>query len=225
MLLGAAAQGDWCTAVGQAVGDGQESLTSNLAKRLARIQSLIPRIVGLPIQAGDGKGRHKAWLMLTKVAMHALDYDAKLIPSPVMERMTSDMQQMLDQATDAILGCNLDDDQRRLVQQPGCFGGLGARRLSRSTRADAAYWATWDLHAQVLPMLAAELGRPVGHVADEELAQQARQRLEQAGVCAKCNAILKFSDEVTRVYTACPWNQEKPCDGIWLTARRGMTDR
>ena len=33
-------------------------------------------------------------------------------------------------------------------------------------------------------------------------------------VCAKCNAILKFSDEVTRVYTACPWNQEKPCDDI-----------
>ena len=103
-------------AIRQAVGVGHDSLTTHLAKRLARIQSLI--------QAGDGKGRHKAWMMLTKVAMHALDYDAKLIPSPVMERMTSDMQQMLDEATDEILGCNLDADQQRLVQQPGCFGTL-----------------------------------------------------------------------------------------------------
>ena len=125
-------------AIGQAVGVGHDRLTTHLAKRVARIQSLIPRIAGLPIQAGDGKGRHKAWMMLTKVAMRALDYDAKLIPSPVMERMTSDMQQMLEEATDVILGCNLDADQQRLVQQPGCFGGLGARRLSRGTRAVAA---------------------------------------------------------------------------------------
>ena len=76
------------------MGVGHDSLTTHLAKRFARIQSLIPRIAGLPIQV-CGKGRHKAWLMLTKVAMHALDYDAKLIPSPVMERMTSDVQQML----------------------------------------------------------------------------------------------------------------------------------
>ena len=134
VLLGAAAQGDSCMAIGKAVGVGHDSLTAHLGKRLGRIHSLIPRIAGLPIQAGDGKGRHKAWLMLTKVAMHALDFDAKLIPSPVMERVASDTQQMLDEATDVILGCNLDTDQQRLVQQLGCFGGLGARRVSTGPR-------------------------------------------------------------------------------------------
>ena len=53
-------------------------------------------------------------------------------------------------------------------------------------------------------MLAAELGRPVVRVVDEDMAQQARLKLEQAGVCAERNAILKFSGDVTRVYTASP---------------------
>ena len=38
-------------------------------------------IQSLPLPAKDGGGRRKARRMLTKVAMHALDYDAKLIPS------------------------------------------------------------------------------------------------------------------------------------------------
>ena len=49
VLLGAAAQGDGCTATGQAVGVGHDCLTTHLAKRLERVQSLIPRITGLPI--------------------------------------------------------------------------------------------------------------------------------------------------------------------------------
>ena len=65
-----------------------------------------------------------------------------------------------------ILGGELDADQQRLVQQPGCFGGLGARRLLRGDRGDAAYWATWDLHAKVISQLATELGRTVTKVAD-----------------------------------------------------------
>ena len=71
----------------------------------------------------------------------------------------------LDEATDNFLGCNLEASEQRLVQQLGCFGGLGARPLSRGVRADAVQWATWDLHAPVFPQLAAELGRPVTEVA------------------------------------------------------------
>ena len=40
-----------------------------LAKRLTNVQSLIPSILSLPLQAEDGKDRHKAWLMLTTAAM------------------------------------------------------------------------------------------------------------------------------------------------------------
>ena len=59
--------------------------------------------------------------------------------------------------------------------------GLGARRLSGSDSADPACWATWDLHAQVIPQLATELGA-VTNVADGDLAEQATQRLEKAGI-------------------------------------------
>ena len=149
VLLVAAAQGEWSMAIGQAVCVGHDSLTTHLAKRLARIQSLIPRIAGLPIQERDGKGRHKAWMMLTKVAMHALDYDAKLIPSLVMERMTSDMQQMLDEATNKILGA-LEDSGRdacregRGRMQPTGPRGTCMRRWCRCWPPSwAGQWRAW----------------------------------------------------------------------------------
>ena len=139
-LLGAAAQGDWCAAIGQVPRSGPRGKgTSTRPKN--------PRIA---LQADDGKGRHKAWMMLAKVAMHALDYDAKLISSPTLTELTRELQMMLDTAMCDILVCELEKDQQRLVQQPGCFGWLGARRLSSGDRAVAAYWATWDLHAKVI---------------------------------------------------------------------------
>ena len=64
-LLGAAAQGDWCAAIGQAPGSGRVRLTTHVSKRLGRVQALIPRIRALPLQRDYGKGRHKAWMMLT----------------------------------------------------------------------------------------------------------------------------------------------------------------
>ena len=148
-LLGSAAQGDWCAAIGQAPGSGRDRLTTHMTKRLERAQALIPRIGGLPLQE---KGRHKAWMMLTKVAMHALDCDAKLISSPILTELTREMQMMLDNAMCDILGCEVEEGLQCLVQQPGCFGELGARRLSRGDRTDAAYWATWDLHESDPPV-------------------------------------------------------------------------
>ena len=66
-------------------------------------------------------------------------------------------------------------------------------------------------------MLAAELGRPVTNVADADLAQQARGLLEQAGICAKPGAILRFSVDVAREY------EMSPCSLGQLIARRKLT--
>ena len=121
-LLGAAAQGNWCRAIGQAPGSGRDRLTTHMAKRLDRVQALIPRIRALPLQADDGKGGHKARMMLTKVVTHALDHDAKMISSPILTELTREMQMMLDNAMCDILGCELEESQQHLVQQPGCFG-------------------------------------------------------------------------------------------------------
>ena len=85
------------------------------------------------------------------------------------------------------------------MQQPGCFGGLGALRLSISAGGPAAGSPT---------------GRSVTRVADNDLAEQARRWLEQASICAKPNAILKLTETVTQVYVSSPWHWEKDVAGI-----------
>ena len=56
-LLGAAAQGDWCAAK-------MDDTPRKVFEQCASTHPTNP-------QADDGKGRHKAWMMLTKVAMNA----------------------------------------------------------------------------------------------------------------------------------------------------------
>ena len=70
--------------------------------------------------------------------MRALDYDAKLISSPILTEFTRETQMMLDNAMCDILGCELEESQQRLAQQLRCFRELGAR-LSRGDTADATY--------------------------------------------------------------------------------------
>ena len=144
-----------------------------MTKRLERVQALIPRIRGLHLQTDDGKGRHKA---------DDVDEGGDACV------LTREMQMMLDNAM-----CELEEGQQRTVQQPGCFAGPKARRLSRGDKPDAACWATWDLRAKVIPQLATDMGRAVAKVADGGLAEQARQRLDEAGICARPNAILKLT--------------------------------
>ena len=107
------------------------------------------------------------------------------------------MHVLMDNVMCDILGCDLEEGQRRLV--------LGGRRLSRGDKTNAAYWATCDLHAQVIPQLA-ELGRAVTRMADSDSAEQARQ---QAGICARPHAFLTLTDDVTQACWTSPWNQER----------------
>ena len=149
--------------------------------------------------------KRQAWMMLTKVAMRALDYDAKLTSSPILTELTRETQMMLDNAMCDILGCELEESQQRSVQQPGCVGELGARRLSRSDRADAACWATCDLHAQVIRQPATELGRAVTSVADGCSWRSRRgSGWRKAGICARPNAILKLTENVAQARTLEP---------------------
>ena len=59
---------------------GRHTGSTAAATQKSSVQALIPRIHGLLLQANNSKGMHEAWLMLTNVAMDALDYDAKLAP-------------------------------------------------------------------------------------------------------------------------------------------------
>ena len=209
--MGAAAHGDWCAAIGQVLGSGRDGLTTHLAKRLGKVQALIPRIRGLPFRRTMEKGRHKARMMLTKVAMNALDYDAKLIPSPILTELTRETHVLMDNAMCAILGCELEEGRK------GALGGL--ERAAPAT-GRTAYWATWHLHAQVIPQLATKLGRVVMNVADGDPAEQARQRPGKAGICARQKATLKLTEDATRAYQSSPWKEKDVAEIFGHTTER-----
>ena len=118
---------------------------------------------------------------------------------------------------------------RRSVQDPGVQPGPVAAALGAAAgmlwrtwgealvERDEGGWSvlgTWDLHAQVVSRLAAELCWLVTSVADADLAQQARGRLVQAGICPKPNAILKFSVDVARLC------ERSPCEVLAHSTER-----
>ena len=72
------------------------------------------------------KGRHKAWMMLTKVAMHALDCDAKLTSSPILTEFTKEMQMMLDNAMCDILGARGGGEAATLGAAAGILWGASS---------------------------------------------------------------------------------------------------
>ena len=123
---------------------------------------LIPRVICWSEQAEDGKGHHKAWLMLTKV-VHALDEDAQIIPRSVLETQVSRMKELLDEAMQTIWADKLNEP--------------------RAWMAGAACWATGSCcdHSRAC-------GRPVAVVADQHYAETARMRHSQLGVEAKLRA-------------------------------------
>ena len=82
----------------------------------------------------------------------------------------------MDEATNNNAGvCNLEATQQRLVQRPGCLGGLRARRLSRGGQSGGSLLgrvgpACAGLSRSWRPCWAGEMTR----VADTDLVEQAR---------------------------------------------------
>ena len=151
-------------------------------------------------------------MMLAKVAMHALDYDAKLTPSLVLTEITEEMHVQLDEATDNILGCNLEASQHRLVQQPGCFGGLRGRRLSRGLQLMQPRRRGTSMR-RLSRSCQPSWGRPMTSVADTDLAEQARRRQERVSQNSQ-----RLRHKCTRVRLG---TTKKTFEEFWITVLRG----
>ena len=101
----------------------------------------------------------------------------------------------------------------QLGRKPASAGGAArvlwwAWSAAHGVKADAACSAAWDLRAQVVPQLAAELAKPVETVADTMEEEQARHRLQQAEIRARSNATLKLTDQATQAHAR--WNLGEP---------------
>ena len=102
-----------------------------------------------------------AWTLLSKSAIHALEYDAKLIGAQRLQCVAQLLYDAIGEAVSVIFGTKLCKDNLEQLRLPGCLAGCGFRRLALSPHADAAYWAMWSENSSRVTELCAKLGRPV----------------------------------------------------------------
>ena len=167
---------------------------------------------------------HLAWFMVSKSVAHALSYDARLVPSPVLGTVAEPVSSCVEDLAHFLMhGGTLPsctDDQLRL---PGAYGGMGLRREAEGLMADAALWAAWVSMSVRVPQLAQSLGLTVGTCAGETAANAAKSRLEGAGVLVDTLGGVKFTQAACEEYAAGPWHVGGPCSrptgGAAATAR------
>ena len=111
-------------------------------------------------------------------------------------------------------GGDLDEAQRGQLRLPGAFGGMGLRAEALGLCADAALWAAWVAMRIRVPLLAAAIGLGAAGCAGGADAQQARQRLQDAGVRVDNAGTVTYTPTAAAEYGAGPWSADTPIDQL-----------
>ena len=144
---------------------------------------------------------------LTKCAARALDFDARLVPSRILDPVTRSLDAALRQTATHALGQALTDDEWCQLQLPGPLGGCGLRLPS--TIMAAAYWASWATHEQAARGLSEVLGRDANHsIADAEAGTVTGALLDQ-GIVVVRGARPVRTDEAEQRYQDGPWHADR----------------
>eukprot|EP00973_Karenia_brevis_P086269 11963494-Karenia_brevis.AAC.1 len=69
-----------------------------------------------------------AWLMLAKSVSHALDYDAKLVPSSELDSVSGPSCEAVTHAASELFVHRATEDEKQTLARPGCLGGFGLRK-------------------------------------------------------------------------------------------------
>ena len=208
-LLGGAAD----SGLAQGVADSQ-ILCSKAKSRADAAITFVHRICDFATSAVCSKTFHMAWTLLSKSAIHALDYDAKLIDAERLQCVAQPLYDAIDEAVSVIFGTKLCKDNLEQLRLPGCLAGCGFRRLALSPHADAAYWAMWSENSSRVTELCAKLGRPVQHLVDSFHAQRAQANLMSAGINCSEHANLSFTQDACQLYVSTPWNEDTPAEQV-----------
>ena len=111
-------------------------------------------------------------------------------------------------------GGDLDEAQRGQLRLPGAFGGMGLRAEALGLCADAALWAAWVAMRIRVPLLAAAIGLGAAGCAGGADAQQARQRLQDAGVIVDNAGTVTYTPTAAAEHGAGPWSADTPIDQL-----------
>ena len=88
----------------------------------------------------------KAWMLMSWGVAHALDYDFRLVPPPVMVPLQRRLEGGLRQTLSVLLGSAVSELAWGGRNFTTCFGGLGIRVAQVGYAALATYWSAVDLH-------------------------------------------------------------------------------
>ena len=121
------------------------------------------------------------WAILSKSAARALDFDARLTPSPDLAAAQATLRADLHEVAEALLGTSLSERAMGQLSSPGPLGGCGLRTPDMLA-ADAAFFSSWATTKHAVQEHARAMGRPLDHIPDAQHAEAAQQRLHDQGI-------------------------------------------
>lgn len=147
--------------------------------------------------------RAAAWVLLTKVAARALDYDVRVLAPAVAQPQVERLSATLQQHAALIAGAAFDPDAAAQAQLPGALGGCALRLPT--TIARAAYWSSWEGQAAALRDLDVSTRRGDRAAADAAAAAAAEELLREHGLILEPGARPAATPEAAAEMTAGPW--------------------
>ena len=156
-LLGSAANAQHCMHVG--LGQPAEAPTPS-KERVEKALTTLQSIESFACDQQDHVSFAKAWMLMSNVVAHALDYDLRLVP-PVMAPLQRRLERGLRQTMSVLLGSEVSELAWERAKLPTCFGGLGIRVAQMGFVAQATCWSAVDLHKAVRTNIYEALNRPI----------------------------------------------------------------
>jgi len=209
IMLGGAAQGEMVTHVGSA----SDKATEKARARAADAIKLADRVLQFAKAQPSTTCTHQSWFVLAKSVAFSLSYDARLVPSQVLDEIAEPVRNKLLQAGAELIGVPASRSTYARMTLPGRFGGLSLR-FTHGLYADACFWANWVVMRLAVPRLANRLGFDFAHCAGEQDALAARGRLKEAGVELHNLGDVSFTDACKTIYNDGPWARDTDADSL-----------
>ena len=126
-------------------------------KRANRALTMVRELEAVAQRQRHTQCFHAAWIVLSRVIIHAFDYDARLVGAA---RLKPVVRPVYDNIPDvaAHLAGGMDDQAKSQIQLPAPYGGCALRLLASGPYAHASRAATHISTKQALTDIMARMG-------------------------------------------------------------------
>ena len=151
-----------------------------------------------------------AWTIITSSIAHALDFDAKHIPSAALDPIAVPLAAKVTKAAMEMLvgpqvACGSSEVAHERAALAGAYGGVGLRPTACGSMADATLLATRIANRAEVVATAKRLGRPVSGNSGEPEAEAARAGLLAQGVEILGCGAARLTAAAREEYERGPW--------------------